>query len=271
MSDRQAARAARANAKTPKGLGDTRPQASGGHGRAAKARPAREEVGSCGSTEHPAPCVESHAEARRQASPQAGTTGAADGEGRALEAVRRSACEPDRQRYRRLASALDRPVHGLVQEVAEHRRLGLAAVVAPRPLVQVALKPLVRDGVVRSAHAGLEQAKEPPRSSATRRTRRGLERFRPENGLQKARPKFRTRLFEVFVVGPPVIPTLMSAHSFNEFVTCLKCVAVVAGAHVLLFRVHDGTFWALERATVPAASRRGEARRRRPSRGWARH
>jgi len=38
--------------------------------------------------------------------------------------------------------ALDGSAGGFVQEVAEHRRVGLAAVVAPRPLVQVALKPL---------------------------------------------------------------------------------------------------------------------------------
>src|SRR5437762_8069964 len=37
--------------------------------------------------------------------------------------------------------ALDRPAHGFGQEVIEHRHVGLAAVVAPRPLVQVALKP----------------------------------------------------------------------------------------------------------------------------------
>src|SRR5215218_1449353 len=37
----------------------------------------------------------------------------------------------------------------------------LAAVVAPRPLVQVALQPLVRDGVMSATDACLEQAEEP--------------------------------------------------------------------------------------------------------------
>jgi hypothetical protein len=59
-------------------------------------------------------------------------------------------------RRRGLADATSRRV----QQIAKQRVLALAAVVAPRPLVQVALKPLVRDRVVRSPHARLEQTEE---------------------------------------------------------------------------------------------------------------
>lgn len=41
---------------------------------------------------------------------------------------------------------LDRRLSGCLDQLAEHRRLGPAAVVAPRPLVDVTLKPLVGDG-----------------------------------------------------------------------------------------------------------------------------
>src|SRR5438034_9711303 len=57
--------------------------------------------------------------------------------------------------------ALVRPAHGLRDEVMEHRTAVVAPVVAPSPFVQVTLKPLVRDGMVSTAHAGFEQAEEP--------------------------------------------------------------------------------------------------------------
>src|SRR5438128_436664 len=57
--------------------------------------------------------------------------------------------------------ALNRPFSGSFDQVTEHHVPVLAAVVAPRPLVQVALKPLMRDGVMRSAHTRLEQTEEP--------------------------------------------------------------------------------------------------------------
>ena len=50
----------------------------------------------------------------------------------------------------RQEEALDLPFSGGFDHVAEHRVAVLAAVVAPRPLVQVALQPLVRDGVLRA-------------------------------------------------------------------------------------------------------------------------
>src|SRR4051794_2557162 len=65
----------------------------------------------------------------------------------------------DRQR-RAEEEALDARPRRRVDQVAVHPVAVLAAVVAPRPLVQVALQPLVRDRVMRSAHARLEQAEE---------------------------------------------------------------------------------------------------------------
>lgn len=58
-------------------------------------------------------------------------------------------------------AALDRSFSGGFDEVAEHHVSVLAAVVAPRPLVQVALKPLVRDRVMSATDACFEQAEEP--------------------------------------------------------------------------------------------------------------
>src|SRR6266511_2309263 len=45
-------------------------------------------------------------------------------------------------------------------QLAEHHAAVVAPVVAPDPFVEVALKPLLRDGMMRSAYAGLEQAEE---------------------------------------------------------------------------------------------------------------
>jgi len=56
--------------------------------------------------------------------------------------------------------ALAHGLNGFADQVTEHLVSVLAAVIAPRPLVQVALEPLVRDGVVSAAHPGLEQAEE---------------------------------------------------------------------------------------------------------------
>jgi hypothetical protein len=60
---------------------------------------------------------------------------------------------------------LDRRLSGCLDQLAEHRRLGRAAVVAPRPLVQVALEPLVRDGVV--------SARQPQRGKQSQVVERG--------------------------------------------------------------------------------------------------
>src|SRR5581483_78369 len=67
--------------------------------------------------------------------------------------------------FRKITRPAKKPSTGVLlmalrEEVIEHRRDGIAAVVAPHPLVQVALEPLGRDRVMRSAHAGLEQAEE---------------------------------------------------------------------------------------------------------------
>src|SRR5437899_433251 len=56
---------------------------------------------------------------------------------------------------------LSGPNSGGFDQVAEHPVAVLAAVVAPRPFVQVALKPLVRDGVMSATDTRLEQAEEP--------------------------------------------------------------------------------------------------------------
>ncbi len=64
-------------------------------------------------------------------------------------------------RQTREKAALDRSFGGGFDEVAEHQVPVLASVVAPRPLVQVALQPLVLDGVMSATDAGFEQAEEP--------------------------------------------------------------------------------------------------------------
>ena len=55
---------------------------------------------------------------------------------------------------------LDRPLSGGFDQIAEHPVPVLATVIAPCPLVQVTLQPLVRDGVVRATDTRLEQAEE---------------------------------------------------------------------------------------------------------------
>ena len=69
---------------------------------------------------------------------------------------------------------LDRRLSGCLDQLAEHRRLGLAAVVTPRPLVDVALKPLVRDGVMSARQPGFEVAEEAQSGTAEARLRPGL-------------------------------------------------------------------------------------------------
>jgi len=64
------------------------------------------------------------------------------------------------QDRRRSEEALSDPLSSVFDQVAEHLVPVLSAVVAPRPLVQIALEPLVRDSVVRSPDSRLEQAKE---------------------------------------------------------------------------------------------------------------
>src|SRR5258708_2382929 len=61
----------------------------------------------------------------------------------------------------RAQEALNGPLSSGFDQVAEHPVPVLTAVVAPRPLVQVALKPFVRDGVMRATDATFEQAEEP--------------------------------------------------------------------------------------------------------------
>src|SRR5438132_4200146 len=56
--------------------------------------------------------------------------------------------------------ALDRSRSRRPDQLAEHWHVRVPAVVAPRPFVQVTLQPLVRDGVMRASHAGLEQPEE---------------------------------------------------------------------------------------------------------------
>jgi hypothetical protein len=63
-------------------------------------------------------------------------------------------------RWKAAKGPLSDPQSGGCDEVAEHLGSVLTSVVAPRPLVQVALKPLVRDGVVSATHPTLEQAEE---------------------------------------------------------------------------------------------------------------
>ena len=75
------------------------------------------------------------------------------------------------QDRRRTQEALDRSFSGGFDEVAEHHVPVLAAVVAPRPLVQVALQPLVRDGVMCATNATFEQPEEPVDWSAYARPR----------------------------------------------------------------------------------------------------
>src|SRR4051794_39764174 len=84
--------------------------------------------------------------AQRLGDPRPETSGS---HGRAEEA------RPARQ------EALDRLRSRRPDQLAEHRRLRVSAVVAPRPLVQVALQPLVRDGVMSATDACLEQPEEP--------------------------------------------------------------------------------------------------------------
>src|SRR5439155_20328972 len=67
----------------------------------------------------------------------------------------------------RQEEALDRSLSGGFDQVAEHRVPVLTAVVAPRPLVQVALKPLVRDGVM-SAKVLPELLADPDQEKAQR-------------------------------------------------------------------------------------------------------
>jgi hypothetical protein len=50
---------------------------------------------------------------------------------------------------------LDRPASRCLDQLAEHRHLRVSTVVAPHELVDVALKPLVRDGVMRPSHPRL--------------------------------------------------------------------------------------------------------------------
>ena len=57
-------------------------------------------------------------------------------------------------------AALDRPLCGGFDQVTEHPVSVLAAVVAARPLVQVALQPLVRHGVMRATDTRLEVPEE---------------------------------------------------------------------------------------------------------------
>src|SRR6266511_5899075 len=158
--------ATRADAENAQGLGDPCAEAQGTHGRLPQdRRRASQKALAASANQFPAPHGKDQAERgigqaylHHSGAAQVGIVAPedaddpTDSEEQAYE---------DQDGSKRTLHGLGSPSNGFIEQFLEHAPVGVAAVVAPRPFVQVALQPLVRDGVMRSPNARLEQAKEP--------------------------------------------------------------------------------------------------------------